>query len=89
MAKTNTPSAFVDIPKGFKVEVASNAGGPLVPIEPGGIFIHGRHSYTWLQYGGEGAEESYAKLIIPSDPEFIRSFAKKLEEYANIIEDRY
>ena len=78
---------FIPFPQNHSV-TASNRDGKHVTIIPSGLHISFSRREAWIQYAGEQTEDSYTNLEIPSDPEFLKSFAKGLRELAKRIENK-
>ena len=56
-------------------------------MKPTGLYIAYNDSRIWLNYAGEDAGDSYATFEIPSDPAYLRKFAKEITKLAKQIED--
>ncbi|HCA3439736.1 TPA: hypothetical protein MO340_004300 [Salmonella enterica subsp. salamae serovar 35:g,m,s,t:-] len=67
------------------VETFDNVGIPFTMKAPG-LHISKSYHSLYLAYSGEKAGDSYAKLQIPTDSEFLRKFAKMLNALADELD---
>lgn len=78
---------FVPVPEGFTVSTPrNNLAGPKFEWEPSGLYITFDFHSAYVNYAGEKAGESGIQFEIPSSPEFLRTFAKKLVQKAAELE---
>ena len=78
---------FIPLDPPFNVTASSKHGTHDLPIETEGVYLHGDSRNTYLHFAGESAEESYTEFVLPSNPEFLRSFARSVVEYAEKLEN--
>ena len=45
-------------------------------------------SNVYINYAGENADESYAKIQVPSEPKFLRKLSRQINKMAKEIEER-
>ena len=76
---------FVKLPQGYEVEVWGYK--KKIDIKPTGLFVTYDNSSLNMQYAGEDAEDSYAKIELPSDPKVLKSLAKELNKVARELSE--
>jgi len=77
---------FVELPEDYEVEVMGYK--KKVWINPTGIHMTYDRSSAYINYAGEEADKSYAKIQVPSDPKFLRKLSRQINKMAKEIEER-
>lgn len=85
MAKKQHIGHFIKLPEDYNVSTKDKEGDDF-RMHATGIYVTWDHSRAWLQYAGEKAGESHAVIEIPSDPAYLRKFARELTALAKKIE---
>ncbi|WP_010324247.1 hypothetical protein [Marinobacterium stanieri] len=76
---------FVELPKKFSVEIFGD-NKEKIWIEPTGVHMTYDRQNVYIQYAGEDAHNSYAKLELPSDPKLLRKLSKQINKMAKEME---
>lgn len=76
---------FVKLPDDFSVEVFSYNKEKIL-IEPSGIHMTYDRSNVYIQYAGEDADNSYARIEVPTDPKFLRKLSRQINKMAKEME---
>lgn len=76
---------FVKLPDDFSVKVF-NYEKEKILIEPSGIHMTYDRMKVYIQYAGADADNYYAMIEVPSEPEFLRKFSCQINGMAKNIE---
>jgi len=86
MAAIKTSQGWVaSLPKKLRFSVIQEARkNPKNPIEhlPSGIYIHGTHSETYLNYAGLN-DSSWSTYMLPSNRDVLYDLADAIRQYAD------
>lgn len=78
---------FIELPDGFEVTVPGK--DEKFDMNPSGLYLTYNCSRVWINYAGDRAGDSYATMEIPSDPKFLRKFAREVTKFAKRLEERF
>ncbi len=77
---------FIELPEDYEVEAEGYK--KKVWINPTGIHMTYDRSNVYINYADENADESYAKIQVPSEPKYLRKLSRQINKMAKEIDER-
>ncbi|WP_386078003.1 hypothetical protein ACFIOZ_12270 [Vreelandella sp. F11] len=81
----NQKGHFIPLPNDFSVLVIGRE--KKFNMNPSGIYITYDYATAIMHYAGNKAGDSYTSFEIPSDPKFLKKFAREITKFAKRLEE--